>query len=99
MCQEELGYSARRVFQLRRWLGQLLESRERGAQVGLVEHLAAGGQVALERNNTRYLPLGEETSWRGLMGHVSDDDPEVVQPVHRHDEVRQVRRAIPRRAK
>ena len=46
---EALGYSACRVFQPRRRRTEFVEARERGVEVGLVEHLAAVDQVAFDR--------------------------------------------------
>ena len=48
---EALVYSACRVFQAWRRSVELVEPRERGVEVGLVEHLAAVDQVAFDRHD------------------------------------------------
>ena len=63
--------------------------------VCLVEDLAAVDHVAFDRENADLPPLGVETLLRGLIRHVGDDRSEVVQPMHRLDEVVQVRRDVP----
>ena len=47
--QEAFGHLAGRVFQPRRRPGELIEPRDRGVEVCLVEELAAADQVAVER--------------------------------------------------
>ena len=47
--QEALVCARCRVLQLRRWMGELFEPRERGVEVRLVEELAAVDQVAFDR--------------------------------------------------
>ena len=59
-CLEAFDYSARRVFQPRRRPAELIESRERGVEVCLVEHLAAIDQVAFDRQEVDHPPLGVE---------------------------------------
>ena len=70
---------------------ELLESRERGVEVRLVEYLAAVDQVALDRQNVDHTPLGVEALLRGPMRHVGDDRSEVVQAMYRLDVVAEVR--------
>ena len=63
--------------------------------VCLVEYLAAVDHVAFDRENADHPPLGVETLLRRLIRHVGHDPAEVVQPMHRLDEVVQVRRDVP----
>ena len=64
---------------------QLLEPRDRGVEVCLVEYLAAVDHVAFDRQNADHPPLGVEALLRGPMRHGSDDRSEVVQPMHSLD--------------
>ena len=57
-------YSACRVLQPRRRPTELVESRERGVEVCLVEYLAAVDQVALDRHKVDLPPLGVEALLR-----------------------------------
>ena len=82
---EALVRSACRVFQLRRRTTELVEPRERGVEVGLVEHLAAVDQVAFDHHKLDVPPLGVEALSRRPIRRVSDDRSEVGQPMHRLD--------------
>ena len=58
---------------------QLIEPRERGVEVCLVEHLAAVDQVAFDRQEVDHPPLGVEALLRGPMCRMGDDRSEVAQ--------------------
>ena len=77
------------------WRLQLLKSGDRVVDGCLVEDFAAVDHVAFDRENADHPPLGVETLLGGLIRHVGHDPSEVVQPVHRLDEVVQVRRDVP----
>ena len=79
---EAVGRSACGVFQSRRRPTELVEPRERGVDVGLVEDLDPADQVAFDRQKIDHPPLGVEALLRGPVGHVGDDRSEVAQPMH-----------------
>ena len=58
--QKSLIHLAGRVFQPRRRPAELIEPRDRGVEVCLVEYLAAADQVAVDRENRAIPPLGVE---------------------------------------
>ena len=93
--QEALGHSACRVFQPRCRTAELVESRERGVEVCLVEYLEAVDQVAFDRQKVDRPPLGVEALLRGPMRRVGDDRSEVAQPMHSLDVDAEVRREVP----
>ena len=62
---EAFDHSARRVFQPRRRPAELVEARERGVEVGLVEYFEAVDQVAFDRQKYDRPPLGFEALLRG----------------------------------
>ena len=64
---EALIHLACSVFQPRCRPAEFLESRDRGVQVGLVEHFAAVEQVAFDCHNGDLAPLGVEALLRGPM--------------------------------
>ena len=80
--QEVLVHLACRVFQPRCRPAELLEPRERGVEVCLVEYFAAVDQVAFDRQKFDHPPLGVEALLRGPMRRMGDDRSEVVQPMH-----------------
>ena len=57
---QKRSYTRLAAFSSRGAAAQLLEPRERGVQVGLVEELAAVDQVAVDRQNVDPAPLGVE---------------------------------------
>ena len=62
---EAFVHLACRVFQPRRRPAELVEPRERGVEVCLVEQLAAVDQVAVDRQHVDHSPLGVEALLRG----------------------------------
>ena len=58
--QKSLIHLACRVFQPRRRPAELIESRDRGVQVCLVEDLAAAEHVVFDRQHVDPAPLGVE---------------------------------------
>ena len=95
MREEAVGYSACRVFQLLRWLAELVEAGERGVDVCLVENFAAAGQVAVYGQNIDVVPLGVETLLRGPVYLMGDDHSEITQPMHSLDVNVEVRAEVP----
>ena len=83
--QEALGHSACSVFQSRSRLAQLIELRERGVDVCLVEDLAATDQVTFDSENVDHPPLGDEAPFRGPFQRLGDDGSEITQPMHSLD--------------
>ena len=79
---EAFVHSACRVFQSPCRPAELVEPRERGVEVCLVEDLAAVDQIAVDRQNVDHSPLGVEALLRDPMCHMGDDRSEVVQPMH-----------------
>ena len=75
---------------------ELVEPRERGVEVCLVEELAAVDQVAFDRQNVDLPPLGVEALLRGPIRRLGDDRSEVAQPMHSLDVDADVRRDVPR---
>ena len=70
--QEALVHLACRVFQPRRRPAELIEPRERGVEVCLVEDFAAVDQVAVDHQDVDAAPLGLEALLRGPVRHVGD---------------------------
>ena len=79
---EAFGHLACRVFQPRCRPAELIEPRERGVQVCLVEDLAAVDHVAVDRQEVDTPPLGVEALARGTMPRMGEDRAEVAQPMH-----------------
>ena len=73
-----LIHSACRVFQPRCRPAELVEPRERGVEVCLVEELAAADHIAFDRQEVDFPPLGVEALLRDPMRHMGDDRSEVV---------------------
>ena len=67
MRLEPFVHLACRVFQPRRLRVQLVEPRERGVEVCLVEYLAAVDPIAFDRRNVDAPPLGFEALLRSPM--------------------------------
>ena len=96
--KEALEHLACRVFQPRCRPAELVEPRERGVDVGLVEKFAAVDQVAVDGQEVDHPPLGREAVGRGPMRRMGDDRSKVAQPVHGLDVVGSVGRDLPRGA-
>ena len=81
---EALVHSACRVFQPRRRPAELVEFRERGVDVGLVEQLAAVDQSRLRPSNGSAATRLRSPLARSHASH-SDDCSEIAQPMHSFD--------------
>ncbi len=80
-----LRYAGRRVLQLPGRLAQLIESCNRGIEVGFVEDFAAADHVTVKHHEVDRSPLGVEALPRGEGRCVGDDCAAFSQPMYRLD--------------
>ena len=85
-----------RVFQPRRRPAELVEPRERGVDVCLVEQFDAVDQVAIDGGKDDLSPLGFEAVLRGPADRLGEDRSEVAQLMHSLDVDDDVRCEVPR---
>ncbi len=92
-----LEYTRCGVFQPRRRSAELVEPRDRGVEVSLVEYLAAADHVTFDRQQDDLPPLGVEAFSRGPCAGVTYDCAEIIQPMHSLDIDIDVWREVPLR--
>ena len=92
---EALVRSACRVFQPRRRPAELVEPRERGVEVCLVEIFAAADQVAVDRQRSISRHSASKPSCEVPCRRMGDDRAEVAQPMHSLDVDAEVGRRVP----
>ena len=85
-----------RVFQPTHRPAELIEPRERGVDVCLVEQLAATDHITFDRQKVDVAPLGVEPVLRGPMCGVGDDRSEIAQPMDSLNVDADVWREVPR---
>ena len=74
---------------------ELVESRERGVEVCLVEDFGAVDQIAFDGHEVDDPPLGVEALLRGPLSDLGEDRAEIVQPMHSLDVGAEVLLEIP----
>ena len=72
-------------FRYPRRAAELIELRERGVEIGLLEKLPAVDRVAVDRGNVDCAPVALKALARGPMRDMSDNSSKVVQPMHSLD--------------
>src|SRR3984957_11428248 len=80
-----LIHSACRVFQQRCRLAELIELRERGVEVCLLEDFAAIDHVLVDRQEVDPAPFGVEALARNAMSRMGADRPELAEPMYNLD--------------
>ena len=92
---EALVHLSCRVFQSPCLRMQLVELRERGIEVGLVEDFGAVDQVAFDGEDLDHPPFGIETLLRGSFQALRDDGFEFAEPMHGLDVSADIRHEVP----
>src|SRR6185312_8973154 len=75
--------------------GQLLEPRQRGVEVRLVEYFAAVDPVAFDSQKVDHSPLGVEAFRRSPMQRIGGERAETAETMHRLDAHGEVWRDVP----
>ncbi len=85
-----------RVFQPRLWTAELVEPRERGVEVCLVEEFGATNQIAFDGHELDDPPLRVEALLRGSSNDLGEHRSEIIEPMHSLDVGAEVLLDIPK---